>query len=116
MFILLWLVFGIVGAMIGDKKGKGGLGFLLGVLLGPFGVLIIFLIKGNQKTCPYCRGTIHPDAIRCPHCQKDLPSQTKTGMELAKTSFQFTHQRIFWTIVTCVCLVFVLYLFWWYSV
>jgi len=67
------ILYGIVGAMIGARKGQGGLAFVLGVLFGRIGVLIAFFSSGNRKTCPYCRELIHKDATVCPHCQRDQP-------------------------------------------
>lgn len=92
MLILLWIACGLVGAMIGGKKGEAGFGFLLGIFLGPIGLLLIFFSKGNQKTCPFCKGTIHPEAVRCNHCQKDLPPQIKTEetQQSKHSSFKFT--------------------------
>jgi len=72
MWIFIWLLFGIVASIIGSQKGSGCLGFMLGILLGPFGVLIMIFVPGNRRTCPYCKELIHKEAARCPHCQKDL--------------------------------------------
>jgi len=72
------IVSAFVGGAIGAKKGEAGFGFLLGLFLGPIGWLLIFLSKGNRKTCPFCKGSVHPEATRCPHCQKDLPLQAQT--------------------------------------
>lgn len=71
-FLLIWLLFGIVAAMIGKQKGEGLSGFILGILFGPIGILIVLFGKGNRKTCPACKELIHKDATRCPRCQKDL--------------------------------------------
>jgi len=70
--IPLWVLFGIVAAMIGAKKGEGYFGFQLGILLGPFGILIALFLKGNRKTCPHCFELIHKEATVCSHCQRDL--------------------------------------------
>lgn len=70
--LFLWLMCGIVAAMIGSRKGAGCAGFALGFLLGPFGILIALFMGGNRKACPYCRELIHKEAIVCPRCQRDL--------------------------------------------
>lgn len=72
MFILFWILFGIIAAVIGDKKGQGLFGLFLGILLGPLGILIILTTKGDRKSCPYCKELIHKKATRCSHCQKEL--------------------------------------------
>ena len=71
-FLLIWFLFGIVAAMIGKRKGEGLLGFIVGILLGPIGILIVLFSKGNRKICPACKEFIHKDATRCPRCQKEL--------------------------------------------
>jgi hypothetical protein len=70
--IPLWGLFGIVAAIIGARKGEGFTMFVVGVLLGPFGILIAIFSQGNRKTCPHCRELIHEDATVCSHCQRDL--------------------------------------------
>ena len=41
------LLFGIIGWLLGAGKGIGCAGFLLGCVLGPVGLLIVFLWKGR---------------------------------------------------------------------
>jgi len=64
--------------MIGSKKGEGVSAFLLGLLFGPFGILLALFSKGNRITCPHCRELVHKDATVCPNCQKYLLSQRAT--------------------------------------
>ena len=71
-FVMIWLLCGIVAAMIGQKKGEGCMAFIIGVLFGPFGILFALLSKGNRVTCPHCRETVHKDATVCPHCQREI--------------------------------------------
>ena len=40
-FLLLWVVFGVIGYFIGNQKGRPGEGAVLGVLLGPIGWLVV---------------------------------------------------------------------------
>jgi len=75
--LFLWLLCGIAAAMIGSQKGEGCAGFMAGVLLGPFGILIALFSKGNRKTCPYCKELIHKDAAVCKHCQRDVKGQSE---------------------------------------
>ena len=58
--------------MIGARKGAGFSGFVIGILLGPIGVIIILLSKGNQKKCPFCVELVNEKAVVCPHCQRDI--------------------------------------------
>jgi len=68
----VWMFCGIVSAMVGAKKGEGCLGFILGMFLGPFGILFALLSKGNRKTCPFCKEMIHQDASVCSHCRSAI--------------------------------------------
>ena len=70
LIIILWILFGVAAAIVANTKEKNvGKWFLLGLLLGPFGVLFAFFAG---KKCPYCMSKIHKEAIICPRCQKKL--------------------------------------------
>jgi len=71
-FLGIWVVCGIIAAMIGSKKEQGCGGFIAGILLGPFGILLMLFTKGNRKTCPFCKESIHAEAVVCPRCQRDV--------------------------------------------
>jgi hypothetical protein len=82
-FLGVWLLCvgwwcGIIAALIGAPKGQGWLGFLLGALLGPLGILIMVFTQGNRKICPYCKEKIHKDASVCSRCQKEQISEDKS--------------------------------------
>lgn len=70
-WLIFWVLCGFVAAMIGARKGIGSSGFVVGFLLGPFGILIALLSKGDRKACLYCREWIHKDATVCPRCQRE---------------------------------------------
>lgn len=73
IILLTWIVlWGAIGAAIGERKGIGGQGFAAGALLGPIGVLLVAVSSGNQVKCRHCRKEIAPDATVCPHCQRDV--------------------------------------------
>lgn len=70
LILLLWLLFGIIGALIANNKGRSSCGgFALGVLLGPIGVLIVALLSRQepQASTP----AEEPNDVRwrkCPAC------------------------------------------------
>jgi hypothetical protein len=72
-YVVIWLVCGFIAAMVGSRKGAGGTGFCLGILLGPLGILIAVFMKGSRRQCVYCKELIHPKATVCPHCQREQP-------------------------------------------
>ncbi len=82
--VLYVMVFGLVGWVIGERKGRPEAGFLFGALLGPIGWLIVAAgpdVKAAQaatrmRKCPYCAEMVQPDAKVCKHCGRDIaPSQ-----------------------------------------
>ena len=46
-FIVIWLACGIFASMIGAKKGAKWSGLILGLALGPIGVIIAIVMKGR---------------------------------------------------------------------
>lgn len=66
------LLCGLISSLIGNKKGETISSFFLGVLLGPIGIIIVLLTKGNRIACPYCKKLIHKEATKCPYCQSDI--------------------------------------------
>ena len=72
-WFLLWLLCGFIAAFLADRKGSSTvLGFFLGLILGPFGILAVLAMSG--ATCPSCRSRIHKKATRCAKCQAELPA------------------------------------------
>ena len=85
-FVILFK--GGIGYLIGTRKGKGGLGFVLGLFLGIIGWIIIAVIPGDspammpvrrcrdcgrpiprgQLACPRCRPKREADRVPCPLC------------------------------------------------
>jgi len=86
MFIVItWLICGVVTGIIASSKGRTGVGwFLIGCILGIFGLILIACLPSLQapatgptnqvadarptKTCPDCGETVLMVANVCKHC------------------------------------------------
>lgn len=87
IWIVLWILMGVVSAVIASNKGNNGcVAFVLGVMLGPFGLLISAVTSenksemrkrsGDTKKCPYCAEYVKAEALVCKHCGRKLNDNT----------------------------------------
>lgn len=85
VFVIFWIICGGIAAMIASSKGGSGvLGFFVGVLLGPFGIIAAFFMgsekqveanriaTGDSKKCPRCAELVKADALVCKHCGNEF--------------------------------------------
>lgn len=94
--IVLWILCGVLAAVIASSKGgSGGLGFLVGFLLGPFGIILAFFMgddqakaasevaAGTSKKCPRCAELVKPEALVCRFCGNEFATAPGDGQPVA---------------------------------
>ena len=90
--LFIWLLFGLLTSIISRNKGYSGVGgFIVGVLLGPLGLIIELITpkrqntlnkrSGNTQKCPHCAEYIKEDAVVCRYCGNSLESQSGFNIE-----------------------------------
>ena len=96
-FIILWIACAFIGGKIGGKKGQGGTGFILGLLFGPVGCLMILAMSGDTVDCPHCRSKISQKQQLAPNVQKILVVMTilLTSMLIILIFFPLRNGRIY---------------------
>lgn len=87
LFLVLWLAPAVVAYRMGEEKGMGALGLVLGVCLGWLGVAAVYVLGGGSGeerrqsqiaagthfACPWCQELVRMGALVCPHCRRDIP-------------------------------------------
>jgi len=90
-FFLVWIIGGIIVAMIASSKGYSGFGwFLYGCLILPIALVHALLLgnidQENRIACPHCAEKIKREAKICPHCRSKLsPPPTAEASGLSRT-------------------------------
>ena len=73
--ILVWTLFwSLGGSLIGASRGRRGFGFVMGLLLGFIGWIIILIMPRTGPKCPDCLSVVPAGAIRCRYCGVELPN------------------------------------------
>ena len=94
-FLVLWIICGVVTGVIASNKGRNGVGwFLVGCILGIFGVILIACLPSQNpqqvylasnpnitepavrrvKVCPDCAEEVMVEARICRHCRHEFGS------------------------------------------
>ena len=94
--LVLWILCGVVSAVIAVNKGNSGCGwFLLGVLLGPIGLVLSLVVQGKpalveerrlasgeSRRCPACAELVRREAVKCRFCGGELAPLVPPGVTL----------------------------------
>ncbi len=101
-FAAIWLVFGLVGAVVATNKGRSGCVWsVLGLLLGPVSFVLAIAVSKNQPVleqrlvqsgemqyCPYCAELVKAEAIKCRYCGEDFgSSQSSDAPYMRRSNF-----------------------------
>ena len=72
LLLCIWgavgIVCGVIGCLLGMSKDAGELGFILGFLLGPIGIIVSAFADGRTP-CPHCGTKLNGRPAICPGCK-----------------------------------------------
>jgi len=88
ILIFIWLVMAILVGVYASSKGRSGIGFfILSMFISPLISFLVALLSGTNndenmkkdfqagrlKKCPACAELVKVEALKCKHCNSDLP-------------------------------------------
>jgi hypothetical protein len=79
VWIIVWLVCVIAATIIGSPKKMGVSAFFYGLILGPLGVVFVFISKGKKVTCPFCKKLNYITSEVCIHCDQKILGTKKAA-------------------------------------
>jgi hypothetical protein len=82
--LIVTVLFAALGWYIGEQRGRGSLGLILGLFLGPIGLLIVAVMEPAEtrrglRACPWCAERIQAAARICRYCGRDVTAAETTG-------------------------------------
>ena len=72
VWIMLWLACVVAATIIGSPKEMGLSSFFYGLILGPLGVVLVFISKGKKVTCLFCKKLNYITSKICIHCGAEI--------------------------------------------
>lgn len=76
LLLAYFVIFGAVGMLIGQRKGRALAGLIWAMLLGPIGWAIVALGPNMNAPkavpCPFCAGAVPMNQAQCNHCKNAL--------------------------------------------
>ena len=78
-WILLLVVCGVIASVLGLRKKMGISGLFYGLILGPLGVILVFISKGKRVACPFCKKLNYITSTVCIHCDKEILGTKKAA-------------------------------------
>lgn len=72
LIAITWIIWPILGLLVGMRKREPVAGFFLPFFCGPLGLLFVLLSSGRGKKCPHCMSVVPKAATRCAHCGGEL--------------------------------------------
>jgi hypothetical protein len=83
--LVVWVLLpAYLASYLGGKRSIGSFaGFVLGLLLGWLGfvIVLIFPYQGPTKKCPYCAERVKTEARVCKHCGRDFAAGPGAGRQ-----------------------------------
>ena len=77
VWMIFWLACVVASTIIGSPKETGISSFFYGLILGPLGVVLVFISKGKKVTCPFCKKLNYITYKTCIHCDKKINGTKK---------------------------------------
>jgi RNA polymerase subunit RPABC4/transcription elongation factor Spt4 len=115
-YFFIALVCALVCSVIAGSRGRSaGLYFLMGLLLGPIGLLLALVTPANTKTlektalqsggmrkCPMCAELVRAEAVKCKHCSSELaPIATQSELEIQREFCRLCGKTYNFGMITC---------------